>query len=250
MPDRRKHRGPHPEDTRLFDRSVWPCLQQAVAHLSWLLTRGYAIDSSLKLVGDRLQLDARQRLAVRRSACSDQSLAHRARTHVPWGDVAGQVLDIDGFNVLTTVEAAMGGGILLQGRDDCVRDMASMHGSYRKVAETLPAIEAIGQLLASLAPARCVWWLDRPVSNSGRVSTLLLQLAAENGWPWQAELVFDPDATLRGTSGIVVSADSLVLDGCAAWLNLAKALVGSMGERAWVVPLGVGPESHEAGTGV
>ena len=39
----------------------------------------------------------------------------------------------------------MGGGIVLLARDGCYRDMASMHGTYRKVAETVPALEAIGR---------------------------------------------------------------------------------------------------------
>jgi hypothetical protein len=38
--DTRKHRGAHPADAALFGRAVWPALQAAVAHLSWLLSRG------------------------------------------------------------------------------------------------------------------------------------------------------------------------------------------------------------------
>src|SRR5688500_10446127 len=53
MPDHRSHRGPHPEDAGLFAPAVHPTLRSAVADLSWLLTRGYADPSALKLVGDR-----------------------------------------------------------------------------------------------------------------------------------------------------------------------------------------------------
>ena len=38
--------------------------------------------------------------------------------------------------MLTTIEAALAGGVILAARDGAYRDMASMHGSYRKVAET------------------------------------------------------------------------------------------------------------------
>ena len=61
MPDKRCHRGAHPEDARLFDESKWPVLRSAVADLSWLLTRGYAERSGLKVVGDHFQLESRQR---------------------------------------------------------------------------------------------------------------------------------------------------------------------------------------------
>ncbi len=72
MPDKRKHRGAHPDDNRLFAEDQLPSLRTAVAEYSWLLTRGYAEESALKLVGDRYDLTARQRMAVWRSSCSDE----------------------------------------------------------------------------------------------------------------------------------------------------------------------------------
>ena len=78
MPDRRKHRGPHPEDDRLFGRPTWPVLRRAAGDLGWLLSRGYPANSALKLVGDRYGLVARQRMAVGRCVCSDEEVARRA----------------------------------------------------------------------------------------------------------------------------------------------------------------------------
>ena len=72
MPDQRKHRGPHPEDARLFAPALAPTLQKAAADLDWLLSRGYPHKSSLKLVGDRDTLVSRQRIAVGRCACGDE----------------------------------------------------------------------------------------------------------------------------------------------------------------------------------
>jgi hypothetical protein len=221
----------------LFAPPHWPGLQQAVHHLSWLLTRGYAWESALKLVGDRFRLDARQRLAVQRSACSDQSLQRRAQARVALSTVAGQRVSIDGFNLLTTIEAALAGGVLLRGRDDCLRDMSSVHGSYRTVAETTPALSAIGQLLAETTPALCTWWLDRPVSNSGRLSQVIRAMAEAEHWPWQTQLTSDPDSDLKRTPDVIVTADSVVLDACRAWVNLASAVVHRLGLDARIVPL-------------
>jgi hypothetical protein len=64
---------------------------------------------------------------------------------------SGQPIELDGFNVLTTVEAALADGVLLLGRDGCLRDMASMHGSFRRVEETRPALECVGRVLEELA---------------------------------------------------------------------------------------------------
>ena len=145
VPDSRTHRGPDTRDGEAFGPSALPALREAVADLSWLLGRGYAIVSAVKLVGDRWSLTERQRLAVRRAACSDAALAGRLERRMSAEEVDGRVLLIDGFNVVTTVEAALGGGIVLGCRDGTFRDIAGVHGTYRKVAETMPALELIGR---------------------------------------------------------------------------------------------------------
>ena len=83
--------------------------------------------------------------------------------------------------------------MLLLARDGALRDMASMHGSYRKVDETQPALELIGQTLAGFGVGEALWLLDRPVSNSGRLKKIIEDLAGQRGWTWQVELVHDPD---------------------------------------------------------
>jgi hypothetical protein len=248
MPDTRRHRGPHPEDRNLFSEETWDRLQDAVADQSWLLTRGYTARASLKLVGDRLQLAERQRRAVLRSSCSDQSLSRRRRSLVRLEEVGPAALWIDGFNVLTSVEAALAGGIILRGRDGCYRDMASMHGSYRKVAETLPAARAIGQTLACLCPAaRICWWLDRPVSNSGRLRSLLGALARQESWDWQIELADNPDALLARGEALAATADGVVLDQCRHWVNLARVVIARCAPQLRPVPMSLLEPGHATG---
>src|SRR4029077_18485337 len=169
VPDTRKHRGPGPQDADWFSPESRPNVMQAVSDLSWLLSRGYAEASSLKLVGDRYRLVERQRVAVVRSACSDDSLARR-RTNC-LSDFRGP-LRIDGFNLILTLESALGGGIVLGGRDGCYRDMASVHGTYRRVEETHPALKLAARWMTEWGVGPCTWLLDQPVSNSGRMATM------------------------------------------------------------------------------
>lgn len=225
MPDKRQHRGPHPEDARLF-APVWhQVLRQAVYELSWLLTRGYAQPSAVKLVGDRHNLTQRQRLAIMRCACSEQARLSRLSRRVDHADAAGQTVLIDTYNVLTTIEVALAGGVVLGAVDTCYRDMASIHGTWRKVEETRPALVLAGKTLAELGATRCVWYLDKPVSNSGRLAAFIRQIAEQHAWPWQVEIVQNPDAILADSRQLVVTADSAVLDRCGAWLNLARRIV-------------------------
>jgi len=225
MPDKRTHRGPHPADEKLFAAGAISNLRTAIADFSLLLTRGYAQKGALKLVGDRFSLTERQRLAIMRSACSDQQLVSRSQHCVLLENLAGRAIAIDGYNVLITVEAAMSGGVIFKGRDGCFRDLASVHGTYRKVTETIPAVELIGQFLREVGAGEALWLLDSPVSNSGRLKTLIGELARKNNWNWEIELLLSPDAELKKTDLIVASSDSVVLDGCKSWVNLATDII-------------------------
>ena len=237
MPDRRIHRGQHPADVKLFAPAAIADLQSALQDFSLLLTKGYAEKSTLKLVGDRFALTQRQRLAIMRSACSDQQLASRNNRKIKIAELSDQSIVIDGYNVLITIEAAMSDGIIFKGRDGCFRDLASIHGTYRKVTETIPAVQLIAEFLKNISVTYCLWLLDSPVSNSGRLKTLIGQLAQKNNWNWEIELLLSPDTELIKTDHIVASSDSVVLDRCKSWVNLARAIIESKLPEAHVVDL-------------
>ncbi len=237
MVDQRTHRGPHPSDERLFAPDAWPTLQQATRDLCWLFSRGYADKSALKLVGDRHSLNQRQRGAVNRCACSDAEREERKGRQVKLDELQGEELWLDGYNVITSIEAALAGGMILHASDGCFRDMASIHGTYRKVQETLPALWLLGEAILDLGVSRCVWYLDRPVSNSGRLKGLMQDVAAEAGWPWRVELVGDPDAVLAKTDRIVATADSEVLNHVQRWVNLVREIIETRVPAARIIDL-------------
>ena len=235
-PDTRRHRGAHPSDAELFAPGQLARLRAATGDLSWLLARGYQTRSALKLVGDRHALDERQRLAVSRAACSDAQREARGARLVPPDALRGAGLVVDGFNLLITVEAALGGGVVLLCRDGCARDLSSVHGSYRSVRETEPAIALAGEALARLRPAHARWLLDRPVSNSGRLAAKIREVALVRGWDWEVETAFNPDAEIARSGRVAVTSDSTILDAAPAWANLAAHLVARL-PGVWVVDL-------------
>ena len=236
-PDRRRHRGAHPEDARLFEAARIASLRVAVSELSWLLSRGYQTKSALKLVGDRHNLRERQRLAVSRAACPDESCARRRASRLDEREVAGEQLIVDGFNLVILLEAALSGGVLVVGRDGCLRDLSSVHGSYRAVEETERAILLAGEALTSLEPSSVLWLLDSPVSNSGRLAARVREVAAARGWPWEVRVEFNPDREIVKSDRVAVTSDSNVLDGVARWLNLGRMIVERHVERPWVIDL-------------
>jgi hypothetical protein len=236
-PDRRRHRGAHPEDARLFADEQLAALRVATAELSWLLSRGYQPKSALKLVGDRHSLRERQRLAVSRAACSDSSRGRRQASRLDERGIEGAELIVDGFNLVITLEASLSGGVLILCRDGCVRDLSSVHGSYRAVEETERAVLLVGEALEALRPASALWLLDKPVSNSGRLAERVRRIARERGWPWAVEVVFNPDRAIVNSGRVAVTSDSNVLEGVARWLNLSRLVIERLVPRPRLIDL-------------
>ena len=215
-----------------------PALQEASRDLCWLLDRGYGIASATELVGDRYHLSRRQRIAVARCACSSAARDRRQAHCVAPNQLRGHELWLDGFNVLTAVETALGGGVILIGRDGCCRDVAGIYSRYHKVAETVPALQAIGQSALRRGVTRCHWWLDSPVDNCGRLRDIIRRVASDADWPWEVELVTNPDRILSGAEQIVSSADHVILDRCQRWFNLAREVIAEHAPQARIVDLG------------
>jgi len=219
------HRGPASEDTRLFAPTQLPVLRAATADFCWLLDRDYAPRSALELVGNRYSLAARQRMALSRYACSESDARRRREHRIELAELGGRELWIDGYNVLTLVESALSGGVVLLCRDECCRDIAAVHRRYRKVSETIPALQLVGEAVTALGVSRCRWWLDKPVSNSGRLKTLISETARANGWNMDVELAFSPDYELSHTEHPVATSDGIILDRCRVWVNLARHII-------------------------
>ena len=233
MPHAQRHRGAHPEDERLFADKVLPRLRAAATEITYLLSRGYPPDPALTFVCGHYQLDARQRIAVRRCVCSEAQRTGRARRLLPLPQAAGGPVVIDGFNLIITLEVALSGGVLLLGADGALRDLAGLRGSYHPVAETEAALALLGRGLGTLAVPAVRILLDAPVANSGRLRARILAHAATWSLPVEVELLADVDGALTGAAR-VVSSDAAVLDACASWLNLAPWLVAQVaGERPW-----------------
>lgn len=221
----------------MFGPAQVPTLITAVGDLSWLLTRGYSDDAATKVVGDRHQLTRRQRIAVRRCACTDAQRDGRRSSRVPMTSLRGEHVAVDGFNVLLTIEAALAGGVVLGARDGCRRDLASMHGTWKRVAETARAIDFVLDALAAVAPAAVTFVLDRPVANSGRLAAVI-RVAAEARLPaCRVELHDAADRAVLASGTVVATADSAILDRAAKWVDLPGPILGQLTPSPWFVDL-------------
>ena len=78
------------------------------------------------------------------------------------------------------------------------------------------------------------FFLDAPISNSGRLRERILAHAQIWKIPVQVEVVNNPDVVLSKMER-VVTGDSVILDACLSWLNLSKRIVEDHIRDAWVL---------------
>ena len=235
MAARMIRRGYDPDDPICFGGAQLALLQQAHEELRYLLDRGYQPGPAAVLIGNHYQLTARQRHALLRSTATHEQCQHRAQTQLIRPPTT-QPLLIDGFNLIITLETALSDSLLLRGDDRVLRDLASLRGSYRIISKTAPAISLIGAALQELDVTQAVFYLDSPVSNSGKLRQLILNLAAEWDLSVSCELAVNPDAVLYGQQA-AVSGDALILDRCQSWFNLTTWIVSQKIPDAWIIDL-------------
>ncbi len=216
-----KHRGLAPEDKIFFEAGRLEKLRQAVDDLTYLLRRGYAQKAAAELVGNHYQLMARERLALIHAAweCESRRLPIRPE------DLQGRKFCIDGFNVLITLETALGGGILIRAVDGCYRDIANVHGNYTFRIETEEALTLAAKAIKALSVEEATWYFDRPVSNSGCVATLINEMAQRLKAPMHAKTADKVDARLTACTNVVVTADAAILDSGVEWFDLAGWII-------------------------
>lgn len=233
--------GPHPKDGELFAAPRLPALRRAAAELRFLRERGYALPSAIKLVGDRHQLRERQRVAISRATSEAAGAAERGMRRLGAGQPPPGALWVDGFNVVITVETALRGGVLVTTADGGLRDLAGVHGSYRVSEVTGEALARVAAVLVGrgwrATPAR--WYLDAPVSNTGRLGARIREVGRAEGLRWEAEVVPDPDAVLiqAPAATTVATGDAAILDRCGPWVDLGSEVVRATVPDAWVVDL-------------
>jgi hypothetical protein len=106
------------------------------------------------------------------------------------------------------------------------------------VIETQQAICLVGEILEALEPQSVEWLLDKPVSNSGKLAQKIRAEAAEHGWLWNVEVVFNPDTDIIASEKLAISSDSSILDNVSRWVNFSSYVVTERLPHAWVVDLG------------
>ena len=185
----------------------------AIEDFRYLKNRNYPDKAALKLVSDHHRLNAMQRNCLFRGVFSaSDSMLRRAKLAAA-EDVKAQLLGVDWYNVLITVESYLKGYPVFISDDRLVRDSSGVHGSYKASKITERGITQILSVLAALNPKRVEIFLDSPISHSGDLAEQLRSsLSRTVSMPHRVSLFPSADYPLKSFGGIVATSDSSIID--------------------------------------
>lgn len=216
-------RGFVPSDEIEFNEENLTLLKKAQKDIYYLINQGYSIDKSVEFVGNHFLFSARQRLALKRSTSSYKDIISRQKRKI-LDTYENSTLHIDGLNIIITLEVALSNSTLIKCMDGTLRDLAGLRGTYKLIDKTDTAIDLIGKRLDEMKIRKAIFYLDSPVSNTGRLKSRLLELLYKYNFDIEVILIPNADVILNKLDYVVTS-DGIILNTCESWINLVYEIV-------------------------
>lgn len=230
-------RGYVPEDEKQFKGQQLELLKKAADEVQFLLDQGYDVKPTTTFVGNHYMFSERQRLALARSVSATEWIHIRNSRELLQNGAKNlpKTVHIDGFNTIITLEVALSGSPIFYCRDATIRDLAGLRGTYRIIEQTQKAVALILDQLTYLNISEACFYLDSPVSNSGRLSGVIRQCAEAYDISVKTEIIPDVDRVLEQLEG-VISGDAIILNRCISWLNIMPEIIEQI-ESVWKIQL-------------
>jgi hypothetical protein len=184
---------------------------QAAEEYLWMLSKGYPQKSALKLVGDKFMLPRDIRQVLYRGVVP----AGRARSRISKiGSVKkGDLVLIDTYNVLFTVNNYLMGRPMFISNGGMLRDAGEMHGRIVDKPQFSRSVTLMLEVLQSWPKATYIHYLDEPVSFSGRLSIELCKDMMQMEIEGDAHTVKSPDQMLvKEKSDAICTSDGAIMD--------------------------------------
>ena len=175
--------------------------------------------TTIKLVGDRYGLSLIYRNCLFRGISNDRVRVSRKKKLVGLHELNGNVLGIDWYNILISVESYLKGNLAFVADDGLLRDSAAVHGTYRPGKVTPKAVQAILKSITGLKQVRTDIFIDAPLHNSEDMAKDLRRRLKLHTVSDRADAAFNriflvqsADIPLKSFRGIVASSDSNIID--------------------------------------
>ncbi|MCK4406743.1 MAG: DUF434 domain-containing protein, partial [Bacteroidales bacterium] len=187
--------------------------QTAVNDYLLLLDKKYPQKAILKLIGDRYALNGTERSMLYRGITTSKNAEKRAKKLISEKNIINQPIHIDGYNVLITIGSYLNGNLVFIGNDRYLRDASEIHGKIFRTELFERAVILILVYLEKLKVSEINFYLDQPVSFSGKLSQKINKIIKDYYLTGKAEVYNSPDYILKNIEeGFVATTDSTIID--------------------------------------
>jgi hypothetical protein len=186
-------------------------LERASREYLWLLSKGYPQKASLKLVGDKFMLSREMRQVLYRGISAENSADERKKK---LGLIRkGDLVLIDTYNVLFTINNYLLGKHVFVSNDGMVRDAGEMRGRVINKPVFTRSVCLLLDFLKEYAGTTFILYLDEPVSHSGRLASEISKDMVQMEIEGEALTVNSPDHMLQHeNSDAICTSDTVIIE--------------------------------------
>lgn len=200
-------------------------LRRPAEDLRLLLDRGYSKQHALGFVSDHYRLESRWRYVLSRTVHSTSTIRMRAKKRISCDALEGEVLWVDGHNVLITIESLLKGNELFLCDDGFLRDTRGVFRSFRLTETTLEAVRLVIEFLRESKVREVHFVFDRRLSKSGELASYVRSALGASGLRGDASTSEAVDFLLKHTHGVVASADGPIVDAAERVIDLSQCVL-------------------------
>jgi len=189
-------------------------LKYAVEDFFFLLNRGYNRSSSLDLVTARYRLSRLERLLLYRAVFSRTVSLDRRRKTLSSKKIINEKILVDGFNVLSTIQSALLGDVLVRGTDNIIRDMSAYVRKIKVSNFLIMSLFISLFFISRFFPKYVIYVFDSQVSRSLLMLRILSCFSKKASFRVSGKLAKNADKyiVIHADEFIVASSDSVIVD--------------------------------------
>ncbi len=179
----------------------------------YLLERKYPQKAILKLIGDKYLLSGIERTILFRGITTQNKIVSRSTKLATETELYHQTLHIDCYNTLITIGSYLNGSTVFVGNDNFLRDASEIHGKIFRTELYEKSLSLIFYYLKTINISEVLFYLDKPVSYSGKLCQDINDLLTKEKINGNAQTCESPDFILKNVDyGFCSTSDSIIID--------------------------------------
>jgi hypothetical protein len=198
-------------------------IKNAKIDLFMLLNRGYSKTYALRFIGDHYGLKNEDRYILSRTVFPRTYILETRKKKTHLKDIKDKELFIDGYNVIITTESVLMGKAFIS-MDGLLRDTRNISKKYKITNYTLESVEMILNLLEKYPPKNSLFYLDKMMSQSGKLSGIIRKSIEERNLKGDSETIGSVDYILKNKNGIIATNDSAIINQVEKFIDLPSKI--------------------------